>query len=204
MSKVLALFVGGIACTAAFAQATGKARIDSGHTLVRRIEKARLGKCAVPLEWGFTYPVPGTVDGLKGYKLLAYAVTDRPKASERIISTPQISAFFPLNDRPETCKTISDRSKPVGERYSALAANAVTEDRDDALHGLTIEIATLYFAGASKNAASVALVTEYYRELTFLMEPGFRRYYYDLNPEFWKWVEMQTGKSLLPKEKRRK
>jgi len=204
MKRIGILLIGVLLSAPSGAQTTESTRVKSGHDLVRRIEGARLiHDCGVMLEWGYTYPIPASDGGTKCYKVLFYPIADRPKASERVIGTPRVLAFFPLAGKPQpTCKAIKERGKVVGPRYSAAAERIVTAERDDALHGLVIEVAQLYFRGGKMDSAGRALVSEFYKEFQLLKEPGFDQYYYDLNPDFWKWVEQITGKRFLPKKKK--
>jgi hypothetical protein len=41
------------------------------------------------------------------------------------------------------------------------------------------------------------LANDFFDQFSYLSEPGLKQFYYDLNPEFWQWVEKLTGKKLV-------
>jgi len=148
------------------------------------------------VEMNWTFPVPFKNDGKNAYRVLFYPVNVTPHHAT--MSTPIVFVEVPaFADKPVRCERLRPKEiKDLGPIYSAKTVNSISFNQHDLFYAKIEEVAKLYFDNRRKTKESTKTVCSFFEEFSFLMEPALGDQYRQLNPDFWKWVGMQCGKSL--------
>jgi len=162
-----------------------------------------LMRCEIALQMSHSLPLPVHDASPKSYRVYYYmgATPGRPgpsgsKAFPSLVSA--VSAEVPAQGLlPIRCESVQIKVSPNQTRPQAAQTGA-TFGQTSMLYDLTEKVGDLYFKDAPKTAESSQLVGQYFDLFSRHMSPGLEDLYYRTNPDFWAWVEKQTGKSLQP------
>lgn len=161
----------------------------------------------VPMQNIAGYPIPiKNSRGEETYQMFYFHIYPSYPAQapgqSPVLLAPSVVAEFQLKGEA-VCSLLRFDKKAVikkdyGPRYPAevdkLSIGSLDSKRND-LFLATEKVAKEYFAGETESAAKTA-ATDFFDQFVYLSEPGFQQFYYDLNPDFWQWVENLTGKKL--------
>lgn len=161
----------------------------------------------VPIEHHHSYPVPVLHGTRERYRLFFYALTRKSaqhKGSFRPeVLTPQVAAVFSAGLEDVRCEDFAAHKGQAGNRahglrFSPAAAKldlAAFDAEEARLYAATEKAAAAYLSGAG-DAAAKSAATDFFTRFVFLAEPGFKPFYHELSPGFWKWMEKVTGQKL--------
>jgi len=127
------------------------------------------------------YPVKGVTSSLR-----APSVTAELRRGDHAVCSPLIYSNATIKDN------YGPRFSPEAEK---LSINAIIR-RQEELYLATEKVADHYFNDES-GADAKAVADDFYNKFVYLSEPGFKEFYYNLNPLFWQWIEKLTGKILV-------
>lgn len=161
----------------------------------------------VPMQNIAGYPIPIKNSHDEGtYQMFYFSLSQSYPAQapgqSPVLLAPSVVAEFQLKGEA-ICSPLRFGKKAVikkdyGPRYSAevdkLSIGSLDSKRND-LFLATEKVAKEYFAGGTESAVKT-VATDFFDQFVYLSEPGFQQFYYDLNPDFWQWVENLTGKKL--------
>lgn len=198
----------GLLIAAAAVSLWGRAAASPQATLeqsVRKLQFSATPACDLPEEDGHMFPVPTKRRTGNGYLVGFYGRQDKPHGQ---IYEPRLAVLMPAAGGKPSCVKIASKlpkpksfltpPQPLGYGYSEEARAAVTPARKSHVYELTERVAALYF---SDSADADKVIEEYFDEFEFLRERNLAPYYYDLNPNFWKWVKTRIGRTLDPTKK---
>jgi len=132
-----------------------------------------------------SYPgalTPGQEPQLVPPAIVAELHLDGTALCSRLITSPEI-------------KPLADYGPRFSSEANKLSTGAFDSHKNDLY--LAIErVAKFYFADDNgQNAKDSA--NNFFDQFTYLFEPGLKQFYYELNPDFWQWLEKLTGKKLV-------
>ncbi|MBI4345795.1 MAG: hypothetical protein HY553_03000 [Elusimicrobia bacterium] len=156
--------------------------------------------CAlVPAAHGESLPLPVRIDGELRYRLFFFpSGSDEGPAGRRPrVWAPSDLAEFAADGSSFRCGVEAALPKagpdaPLGPMLSARAAKMTGDAYAAARERLlaSLETAAAAFARAAPpDAAARAAAREFLDAFAILSEPGLRKHYRALSPEFWTWVE---------------
>lgn len=150
----------------------------------------------IPMEWASSLPVP--LSGKTGteFKIFFFPIANTAKGIE--IYTPQGEATINTESSSVSCKTTPNPAKVLSNRRWSQEASAMNSEqfknKSDLLLDRTEKVAQAYATG--KKNVQRKLLMEYASLFKNLSEPDFLPLYYDLNPDFWNWLEKETGHAI--------
>jgi len=176
---------------------------SDGMKLQERINALhQRGDCGVTAESGWTVPIPAYEKGKRVLKVVYYH-HDRAADGKSLGISPPFTVFAlpPDPEGKSTCAKLKADPKARFGPYMSPAARAVyTAGMIYDLLDQTLTVAQLYFKKAAGPEVKV-VVEKYFKDFTFRTQPGMKVIFMELNPDFWNWVEAQTGNKLVPVKK---
>lgn len=186
---------------AAAALVSGCARTDwqaqlKAEPLYQRAENLRQApSCAdVPIEFGRSLPVP-VKGGKQRLTVLFYPLAIAPGKST--VFTPLYTGGFGLGaDEPAQCAKLPSTQAPqaLGPAVPPGLSGSAYDQAEAKLFASLQATAAAYFSGQTTGEPGAA--KDFAESFLILAEPGLRGDYYRLNPDFWEWLRVRTGRSL--------
>lgn len=153
---------------------------------------------------GYPVPVSPKMSHLrkagKEFHLFFYSINPSYPESgkEPIIVSTNILLEFDLQGVSKCAPMAKTQPEKYGQRYSPeadrLSVDEVVQKRSE-LFAATQQVAKAYWSGATDETAKT-LAQDFVHKFLFISEPGLRKHYYDLSPDFWQWIEKLTGVSI--------
>ncbi|MCX6739461.1 MAG: hypothetical protein NT098_05465 [Candidatus Parcubacteria bacterium] len=177
--------------------------------LEETVKSARYAKTCedkVPMNSIASFPIPIRTAGLvKKYQIFYFGINPSYPVPGKIphLTAPGIIAemesggsarcqLYRYGPWVETKDNYGLRFSSEAEKLSVSAY-----DRHEAeLYVATEKVADYYFDNATNAEASDA-ANDFYDKFMYLSQPGFKQFYYDLNPMFWRWLEKVTGRKYF-------
>jgi hypothetical protein len=155
------------------------------------------------------YPVPlgpksnGLLKTDKAFRSFFYSIypsypAQAPDKRPEVI-TVDILVEFDLQGS-STCLPMTDvESGSHGPRYSPEADRLSVSEvilKQSELYSATQRIADAYWSQVD-DETNKTLAKDFVDKFIFISEPGLRKQYYELNPDFWGWLEQLTGRNVF-------
>lgn len=204
--KTILIIVGIISALIIISVLTTIYRYSALETTVKNARYSAGCEKIVPMQDIAGYPIPiKTAKGEEIYQLFYFSLypsypAQAPGQEPQLLAPGIIAELH--NDGSVVCApmTISGETaqKNYGPRYTAeagkLSIGTLDSKRSD-LFFATEKAAKMYFAGKDGGEAREA-AGDFFDQFTYLYEPGFQQFYYELNPDFWQWIKKLTNMNL--------
>ncbi|OGS05607.1 MAG: hypothetical protein A3G41_06360 [Elusimicrobia bacterium RIFCSPLOWO2_12_FULL_59_9] len=156
----------------------------------------------IAMEWHASWPIPIRKSDKEYYKVLFYPVSPPlPKeGQESVVLAPTVEADIPYNEgEPVECRALDGGSEEFGPVLSVAAQGIEFSqfmEMKDEFYWLIERTAALYFDSSGLGGGNPETLLRFFDTFSLLHEPGLKRRYFELNADFWKWIEARTGKTL--------
>lgn len=197
--------------SAALLSACRKAEEPKKTGLAEAAAKVRYAETCrnrVPLEYARSYPLPLLSDGKASFRLFFYPLRSKFQKGHAMpvveVLPPAAAARFSLGASDAACERFNvplqlDPGTTLGPRFYPevkLLGMRRFDLKQAELYSLLEATAAAYFA--REDSEEIRRTVDDFFELFLVMsEPSLKPYYYYLSPDFWQWVEQQTGKKLF-------
>lgn len=173
-----------------------------------KVRYAETCRNRVPLEYARSYPLPLVSDGKASFRLFFYPLSSKFQKGRSMpvveVLPPAAAARFSLGASDEACERFNvplqlDRGVTLGPRFYpevSLLGMRRFDLKQAELYSLLEAAAAAYFAQETSDEAR-RTADDFFELFLVMSEPGLKPYYYYLSPDFWQWVEKQTGKKLF-------
>ncbi|MDD4902301.1 MAG: hypothetical protein PHE24_04130 [Patescibacteria group bacterium] len=148
---------------------------------------------------GFAIPAATTTP--QKYEMFFYRLSfgDQVPVAKPKVQVPGIAGEFDLKGIG-SCQIFKPGTTTISysDRYAPEAGKLPLSDIDSKIDDYYLSlsrVANSYWTNdqtyAAKNNAN-----DFFDQFLYLTEPGFKPFYHQLNPDFWKWIEKITGRRL--------
>lgn len=156
----------------------------------------------IAMEWHASWPIPIRKSDKKYYKVFFYPVFPPmpQEGQEAAVLAPTVEADMPYDEgEPVECRALDGGSEEFGPVLSGAAQKMefgqLMEMRDE-FYWLIERTAALYFDSSGPGGGNPETLLRFFDTFSLLHEPGLKRRYFELNADFWRYIEAQTGKAL--------
>lgn len=181
------------AALAACAKTDWSAKLQADPLLQRADALRASATCGalVPMEFGWTIPVPAR-DG--GYKVLFYPLSSSPGRSEAF--SPVVEGVLPPAGEGTCAKIAGAKPESRGPAVPPALAGAEYDRRQAAVYGALEAVAGAYRRGGASSPDEKKVLAEFAESFASVAEPGLLPDYYRANPDFWEWLRREAGRSI--------
>jgi hypothetical protein len=150
---------------------------------------------AIPSQWSRSWPVPVAHGGRLSYRVFFFGRDGDARQGFRFHQDEGGAEFTP-DGRVVSCSKRAASGAPFSAAPGGTPEQfAATLAKERALYAATERVAALFAAGQPLTEEDKKRVAEFAAAFAERAEPRHAAAYRALNPDFWKWVEANGGRS---------
>ena len=149
----------------------------------------------IPMEWAHSFPVPtGRAQG-REFRVFFYPLGQ--PGTPGFVKSPMGEATLIMDGAISSCSRFPGEPKGLAaQRWPAALSKIGMGEfsrKLDGFYGAAEKAAALYAAKPPASDETRKIIQEYRRWFNELAEPALLPYYYQLNPDFWEWLDASAA-----------